>query len=404
MRYDLHVRRDVQEQIQSLATRMSQWETQPAISDDERAAICSKIQLFSHNTKPENYSVAGVDGSGDFPSVSYSDSFVYVTVAHATVYETAAGPTLKERSPAFPPVIDFAWIPEDETQRREAWDRAFASLAGRSVEDVLRSSDYLKLNTALTGKQTSIDSVVEELLRPHAADTGNIAIQLRTLGELGAALRLLESSTKTNYVLIDTTLSLPMVAKRNVSLFYEHLKRLCCVVARDKGVGFLAISKSHGLPSMELIESLAKEKSGTESTTEHWYIRLPVPNIDSWTLNLLHDRPVPPVGAVSYLVRFHKNVPVLRVDMDVEFWLHEIRGETDDETHRNERKVFEDLDFACHDQRAFGYPYPLKAGHDRASLTNSERVALKKQIIDAAVAAGMRRSVFRDASIATGHK
>jgi hypothetical protein len=85
MRYDLHIRKDVQKQIQSLATRMSQWETQPAVSLDERAAICSRIQYFSHNTNPEKYSVAGVDGSGDFPSVSYSDSFVYVTVAHATI-------------------------------------------------------------------------------------------------------------------------------------------------------------------------------------------------------------------------------------------------------------------------------------------------------------------------------
>ena len=38
-----------------------------------------------------------------------------------------------------------------------------------------------------------------------------------------------------------------------------------------------------------------------------------------------------------------------------------------------------------------------------ASMTKAERVALRKQVIDAAVRAGMRRSLFRDASRATGH-
>jgi hypothetical protein len=46
----------------------------------------------------------------------------------------------------------------------------------------------------------------------------------------------------------------------------------------------------------------------------------------------------------------------------------------------------------------------LKAGHDRASLTQAERASFRRQIIDAAVAAGMKRSVFRDASMSTGHK
>ena len=74
-----------------------------------------------------------------------------------------------------------------------------------------------------------------------------------------------------------------------------------------------------------------------------------------------------------------------------------------DGTQANERRLFEDLDYASHDQRCFGYPYPIKAAHDRASMTKTERVALRKQVIDAAVRAGMRRSLFRDASRATGH-
>ena len=73
-------------------------------------------------------------------------------------------------------------------------------------------------------------------------------------------------------------------------------------------------------------------------------------------------------------------------------------------TQDNERALFSKLDYTCHDQRSLGYPYPIKACHDRASLTQTERSVLRKQIIDAAVKNDIKRSVFSDASIATGHK
>ena len=69
-----------------------------------------------------------------------------------------------------------------------------------------------------------------------------------------------------------------------------------------------------------------------------------------------------------------------------------------------ESALFETLDYCSHDQRAYGYPYPLKAGHDRASLTRPERQALRKQVLDAAVRAGMRPALFRSAPAATGHE
>ena len=167
----------------------------------------------------------------------------------------------------------------------------------------------------------------------------------------------------------------------------------------------MALSKSHGLPGIETLEALARERCGLEgrAMAEHWYLRIPTQAHDGWQMTLTGDRRIPPVGAVSYLVRFHKNVPVLRIDMDHAYWAAHIVGDDDEETQANERRLFEDLDYASHDQRCFGYPYPIKAAHDRASMTKAERVALRKQVIDAAVRAGMRRSLFRDASRATGH-
>jgi hypothetical protein len=208
------------------------------------------------------------------------------------------------------------------------------------------------------------------------------------------------------YVLVDGTMSLPLVSRTELSLFHEHLKRLCCVEARSRGIGFFALSKSHGLPSVELLEEVAREKAGLEKgkTAEHWYLRIPTREVDGWESSLTDGSRLPPVGAVTYLIRFHRTTPVLRLDMDCGFWHEQIRRETEDETCANEQRIFEYLDYASHDQRCYGYPYPIKAGHDRASLTQAERVALRKQIIDAAARAGMKRSLFRDVALTTGHE
>jgi hypothetical protein len=87
----------------------------------------------------------------------------------------------------------------------------------------------------------------------------------------------------------------------------------------------------------------------------------------------------------------------MRLDLDARYW---------DETtasRSNEQHLFQNLDYAGHDQRCFGYPYPIKAAHDRASLSQQERVTLRKQVVDAAVGAGLKRTLFRDAAQATGH-
>ena len=161
------------------------------------------------------------------------------------------------------------------------------------------------------------------------------------------------------------------------------------------------LSKSHNLPSMELIENLAREalEIPENKTPEHWYLRLPLKGHDDWNLEgIIEDRQIPPFGSVSYLLRLHRNTPLMRLDMDRNWWEQHYQEDPD-----CERKMFEELDYCGHDQRAYGYPFPIKAGHDRTRLSRAERLVLKKQIIDAAVAQGMKRSLFKDASVATGH-
>jgi hypothetical protein len=166
-------------------------------------------------------------------------------------------------------------------------------------------------------------------------------------------------------------------------------------------VSLFTISKSHGLPSIELLEAIARTAldCAANSVAEHWFLRLPIEGLDSWEIGgLIEGRQIPPIGAVSYLFRLHKNTPVMRLDMDRVWWEERIQGNPE-----AEQQIFRDLDYCGHDQRAYGYPFPIKACHDRTRLSMAERTVLRKQIIDAAVAKGMKRSLFKDASAATGH-
>lgn len=406
MRHTQHLRGEVRDRLTALAEQMRDWQVLPTISDQERDRIVEAIQPFRHTTTTEPFSLAGVDGSGDYPSLTYADSFIYITVAQGTVYQLDQTSGLREVYPAISPLPEFTWLPSDESRCREEWKRAFERLVGQTIRSVIERSDYRGLKAVASGRNSSVERLCAELICPHASDSGNIGIQLRTTAEMSLALRLIRSETRSRFVLVDTTFSLPLVTRKDASLFHEHVKRLCCVEALERGIGFFAVSKSHGLPAMDLLEEIARDKAGLGRGTpaEHWYLRIPWKEQDGWELTQVKDRQLPPIGAVSYVVRFHRNVPVLRLDIDAEFWRARVLRGDEQETRANEISIFEHLDYASHDQRSYGYPYPLKSGHDRASLTQAERTSFRKQIIDAAVSAGMKRSLFRDASMATGHK
>ncbi len=404
MRFDIHLRHEVRTRLAEVAGEMCAWEGAATLDANDSRRLRDSIRFFGHTTATGPLLCAGVDGSGDFPSLAYGDSFVYLTVAQGSAYVAEVTHGLREVDLGQRMLFDAAWIPEAEPQRSLAWDAAFSRLSGMDVHEAVTKSDYRTLKAQFSGRRTNVDQLVQQLIRPAASDSSNAAIQLRTTGELSMALRLLEGlgddgSSRLRILVFDSTLSLPLVTRRDVSLFYEHLKRLCCVQARQHGVVLVGLSKSHGIPGIEHVEEAAREvaKCGRGEVAEHWFLRVPTQEGDGWTLPSTDGRRIPPAGAVTYLVRFHRNVPVLRVDFDAGYWADNLSNEV------SVRKVFEALDYCSHDQRCFGYPYPVKAGHDRASLTEAERVALRKQLIDEAVRAGLKRSLFRNASAATGH-
>lgn len=410
MKGDLEYRLALQGRIDEIAGLINGWESAQRISESAKPEVYGRVHFFNHTKQIEDLVVAGVDGSGDFPSLAYNDCFVYLSIAQAVVYQSNAFSGLKEITPIPELVFDITWLPEKDGDRQRLLSESLERLAGISVNEMIESSDYRELKGGK--KKFSTDELVRGLILPHASDSGNLAIQLRTVAELGAAWRLLNSETAPNILLFDGTLTLPFVNRDEPSsLFFEHLKRLCCKKALEKGTGFFALSKSHGLSGIselnEIIESKAAE-NGVE-TTDKWFVRLPLPKesifsySDDWTFGLLNGNSIPPKGAVSYLFQLHKQTRPMRLDMDRNYFEKKILATTEQETTENERKLFHQLDYISHDQRCYGYPYPIKAAHDRASLTKSERESFKQQLINAAIKKGVKPKLFTDASIITGH-
>lgn len=388
---------------EAVALEMASWEDKPRLTAEVEDRIRDGIQGFPHtNAIPgEAFRMAGVDGSGDYPSFSYADSFVYVATASGTVFRTDVLRGLVEEHVLVEPNLDVIWLPAGHEKAQEQWLKAFESLSGLPPRQVIAESDYRTLKRHASRGSDEVNVLLEALVLPQASETTNCGIQLRSTAEWGAALRLIESDPPCRYVMMDTTMSLPFIKTKDNSLYHEHLKRLCCVRARERGIALFTISKSHGLPSIELLEGLACDKLGIDrkKTAEHWFLRLPIAGVDEWDLKaVIEDRQIPPVGAISYLFRLHRNTPVMRLDMDRDWWEQRIQGNPE-----AEQKLFSDLDYCGHDQRAYGYPFPIKACHDRTRLSQAERLVMKKQIIDAAVAQGMKRSLFKDVSMATGH-
>ncbi|WP_347841606.1 hypothetical protein [uncultured Draconibacterium sp.] len=349
---------DMRQQIASAAIKMREWEEMPRVSDEEEKQIIEHIALFDHSDEFRDVRISGVDGSGDYPTLSYNDSFVYVTVAQGSSYRSHRAHGLQEEE-SLPPLIRVTWLPASNDASSLELRDDLADLAGEELLQTLANSDYRSLKARLSRKDTPPVQLAEHLLLPHAHDAGNLRIQLCSTAEFGMALRIIKSSDEGAYVLVDTTMSLPLVTRKDASLFFEHVKRRCCSEARDRGVRFLALSKSHGLPSIGLIEGLAREKGGLPegASAEHWFLRLPVQGIDGWAFSLAEERLLPPPGAITYLVRFHRTTPVMRLDMDRRFWEEHIKGD-----ELAEQALFQDLDYACHDQRCYGYPYPIHAG------------------------------------------
>ncbi len=400
MHFDIHYRKDVINKIENIIGDMSLWNQE---SDEDAAdfkRIANYAESFDHCVKPlEPFTICGADSSGDFPVTTYNDSYIYLVTALTRLYTAVKEGYLKEEATKDCNIVDFLWLPDDKGESDKRFEIFFENLIQKPLLDLCRESDYLSLRKSMTGKKLLPEELLSLILKPNAHDANNVRIHLMTAAELCTIARIFQLNIQPTYMIADTTLTLPLIKQRGC-LFFELVKRYCCQLARKRGSTFLALSKSHNIPHMDRIMEEIANKIGEQ---EHWYLRIPTIEEDNFRPKFLGARGIPPVGGITYILRFHKNTPPMRVDLDKYYWKEKIWSDDSDLMLQREQKMFSDLDFTTHDQRSYGYPYPVKASHNNVSLTNAEKEALRKQIIDAAERAGLKRQNFTDISLLTGH-
>ena len=134
MAYTVHIREMARRKIAAMAEDMSRWETKERIDDEEADFIRKAIRGFAHTATAEPFNMGGVDGSGDYPSFSYADSFVYVASASGTMYRTDATHGLVEVKALDEPNLEFVWLPENTDEAMTRWLAALDAGAGPPVD------------------------------------------------------------------------------------------------------------------------------------------------------------------------------------------------------------------------------------------------------------------------------
>jgi hypothetical protein len=354
--------------------------------DSDLEQILGMVRPYKHTTTlEEDFVVGAVDGSGEYPIVQQDDVFLHFLSAASTCYATQSSRqhkmSVKDKGTGL--TTAFVVIRDSVAEIRNAYRLLLDRLLGLDLKALIKGSDYCEVFNAEGRKPispTRLDWSSFAISR--ASQISSHEYLIRSMGEAAMAIRLLAQRPK--YIILDTTLVYFFLGER--PFLTELLKRYLITQAKDSGTCVLGLSKSHNIPNGDLIGRLVKEKLGH---TEHWYLRLPSPDFGEKPWKFLSDREVPPKLGVTYLFKFHSTSFPMRLDVDAGWWREHIGGD-----EAKERRLFQDLDFTCHDVRSYGYPYPLQAAHRRSALTKQERRAVKDIVLQNAQSEGMLRGAF----------
>jgi hypothetical protein len=355
-------------------------------ADAEVATILERVRVYEHTTRlEEEFLIGAVDGSGEYPLIQQDDVFMHFLSAARTCYSTASGRQHKmsaseKGNELFATLVN---LQDDLRSIRQTYQSLVHDLTGLDLKTLVSGSDYVEVFQQFGRGKISRGSVTwPNVALARASQVATHGYLIRSLGEIAMGIRLLTQKPK--YVLLDTTLGYFLLGE---SIYLpELLKRYLITQAKQSNACILGLSKSHNIPNGDLIGRLVKEKL---EHTEHWYLRLPSPDLGEKTWKFLNDREVPPKLGITYLFKFHSTSFPMRLDVDAGWWREHVGGD-----EAKERRLFQDLDFTCHDVRSYGYPYPLQAAHRRSALTKQERRAVKDIVLQNAQSEGMLRGAF----------
>ncbi len=343
------------------------------------------IRPYAHTTRlGADFTISAVDGSGEFPLFQQDDIFMHFVTASGATFRTASARQHKLSSvhPASQAFKSFVVLSDDDDATRAGYQNYLQTLVGMDLAQLVKGSDYCEVYSKFGASIKPAQVTWGNLAFSKASQIATHAYLLRSMAELGVAIRMLEH--KPRYLLLDTSLVYFLLGE--ACYLPELLKRYLITQANQQETGVVALCKSHNIPNGDLIGRHARDEKGLK---DHWYLRLPSKALGEPIPKFLTGKEIPPKLSVSYLFKFEATTFPMRIDVDAEWWKTNIDGDTE-----REQGFFGGLDFTCHEVRSYGYPYPMHAAHRSASLTKQERKALHGILLQDAQREGLMRGGF----------
>ena len=354
--------------------------------ETELEGLYARIRAYPHTTRLiEEYLMSAVDGSGEFPVVQQDDIFLHFLTAAAATYQTASRRQHKLSAlHLVPPTFkQFVVLSDDDAALRSGYRSLIRDMLGMDLKDLVAGSDYCEAFSQFGATLRPKDVSWQNMALSKASQVATHAYLLRSLAELGMAIRVLPQRQR--YLLLDTSLVYFLLGE---SLYLpELLKRYLITQANAQGTGVIALCKSHNIPNGDLLSRHAREQMGLK---DHWYLRLPSAALGEPIPRFLEGREIPPKLSVSYLFKFEATSFPMRIDVDAAWWQKTIDGD-----EAREQQLFGDLDFTCHEVRSYGYPYPMHAAHRSSALSRKERNLLRDLLMQNAHREGVGPGAFQ---------
>ncbi len=351
----------------------------------------------------EDFIVAAIDGSGNSNLVTLDDIRVHLLSSSTILLDTNSANgqyfeplerSVIEAELGDQPNLDSHWHSGVRGDAQEKLAQSLESIyPQKDVEEIIlpffRDFTNGSINsTSDIGKSIEYGKYVNDLKqmaklisRQQLLTNPVVHDELRTVTELAAIRKVLESNLNPKYVLIDGALSVFLhFVRKYPSMPSGFMLRDVCSLARKKGVIVAAVSKNHTIPFAHRIANMARDIFGSHAK---WFCQLPCAEDPGGGLHIYEDRTyIPPTLAVPYLFSFSRDNRPSRVDFDRIWWREKIYVPNDPvATRANEKNLFSDLEFMSRDARWYGYPVALGLAHETCKMSY-EDLRLAREIVE----------------------
>jgi hypothetical protein len=393
--------------------------------------LAKKLQVFEPCASlcdREDFNSAAIDGSGAESLVSLNDISIHLLTAAFAADTTNFGMGTTKKMNISPPVCTH---PEGitrlillrEDKKTEVWDEFkdfilynykedLSDVVFRVIKDIVETAykqknpdeALPKLDTETSIRMAAVsiglnlykddfNKFSSWMVSPRANAPRGWFEQFREVLEYSVANALLDSKENFKYIFLDGSMNMLMSpGQKQPRLASNYLLRDINLKAIENKTCIVAVSKTTTFP---FIYRLAQDLEKSLGMEKKWFIRIPTEKRDTYTLNVLKDRPhIPPAYGVTYLFHFSSEVPVLRIDFDEKWWLENIYSEDITKERENEIEIFQDIDWLARDVRYYGYFFDLAFAHNTTIVRFPERDDVADRLIDYFVEKGENPKMF----------